>query len=90
MTVSCPPSYPIYNESTKLCYNCSEYTYLNSTDNTCQPCLNTACYTCDPTDPTICLSCANNFQLVNNSCLCDTSSNEYIKVNGQCYSCSTL
>lgn len=85
------PGYPFFDLSSQLCLNsCNPYTYLNATDSTCYPCINTACYTCNTNDSTICLTCATNYVVVNNTCICDTSQGYYQLINGQCYSCNNL
>jgi cysteine-rich repeat protein len=91
MKWSCPGGYPYFDLTSQTCLaSCNPYTYLNATDSSCYPCLNTACYTCNSANSNICLTCATNFQVVNNTCICDTSTGAYQLINGVCYSCNDL
>lgn len=91
MTWSCPSGYPYFDLASQTCLTtCNPYTYLNTTDSSCYPCLNTACYTCNAANSNICLTCATNFNLINNTCICDTSIGTYQLIDGVCYSCANL
>jgi cysteine-rich repeat protein len=91
MEWSCPLGYPYFDIASQLCLSsCNPYTYLNATDNSCYPCINTVCYTCNVNNSNICLTCATNFVVVNNTCICDTSQGTYLYINGQCYTCNNL
>lgn len=93
MNWDCPPSYPYLNIVTRLCQDiCDYYTYVNITDMTCRPCLNTICYTCNNiTDSSICLSCPPNFVLSNNTCICDMTALDRIFYSAStCSLCSTI
>lgn len=91
MKWTCPGGYPYFDLTTRMCLtSCNPYTYLNATDNTCYPCVNTVCYTCNAANSNICLTCATNLVVVNNTCICDTSQGYYLDINGQCYKCANL
>lgn len=88
MEYTCPAT-TTFDPVTQMCNpSCGAYTYRNTTDNSCYPCQNTLCYSCNANNSNQCLSCAANFTFSNNTCICDTSSNNYMLVNGSCLPCS--
>jgi len=100
MKWSCPWDHLHFDINTKKCNKdaptpptptkCNPYEYRNSTSLICVLCNNTLCYECQENNSNICIACATNMILINQTCFCNTSSGNFLFINGSCLSCGSL